>query len=35
MGRAEAFFRLLAKCHPSYARWYDEGRTAEQEGPGE
>jgi hypothetical protein len=29
-GRAETFFRLLAECHPSYARWDEEARTAEE-----
>jgi hypothetical protein len=24
------FFRLLAECHPSLARWYQEGRSAEE-----
>ncbi len=25
--RAETFFRLLAKCHPSYARWYEQNNS--------
>ncbi len=29
-GRAETFFRLLAECHPSLSRWYEEGRSAEE-----
>ncbi|PTL74933.1 Imm52 family immunity protein [Vitiosangium sp. GDMCC 1.1324] len=29
-GRAETFFRLLAECHPSLTRWYEEGRSAEE-----
>ncbi|QRK07311.1 hypothetical protein JQX13_45960 [Archangium violaceum] len=29
-GRAETFFRLLAQCHPSFSRWYEEGRSAEE-----
>ena len=28
--RAEAFFRLLAECHPSFSRWYEEGRSTEE-----
>ncbi len=28
--RAEAFFRLMAECHPSLALWYEEGRSAEE-----
>ncbi|WP_430384333.1 Imm52 family immunity protein [Archangium violaceum] len=28
--RAETFFRLLAQCHPSFSRWYEEGRSAEE-----
>jgi RecB family exonuclease len=28
--RAETFFRLLAECHPSFSRWYEEGRSAEE-----
>jgi hypothetical protein len=25
--RAETFFRLLAECHPSYARWYEQASS--------
>ena len=25
--RAETFFRLLAECHPSYARWYEQNNS--------
>jgi hypothetical protein len=25
--RAETFFRLLAECHPSYARWYEKNNS--------
>jgi hypothetical protein len=25
--RAESFFRLLAECHPSYARWYEQNNS--------
>ncbi|PTL76737.1 immunity 52 family protein [Vitiosangium sp. GDMCC 1.1324] len=25
--RAETFFRLLAECHPSYARWYEKSNS--------
>jgi Immunity protein 52 len=25
--RAETFFRLLAECHPSYARWYEQNKS--------
>lgn len=25
--RAETFFRLLAGCHPSYARWYEQNNS--------
>jgi hypothetical protein len=25
--RAETFFRLLAECHPSYARWYEKTKS--------
>jgi hypothetical protein len=26
--RAETFFRLLAECHPDFARWYEKGSSA-------
>jgi hypothetical protein len=28
--RAEAFLRLLAECHPSFSRWYEEDPSAEE-----
>lgn len=29
--RAELFFRLLAECHPSYARWYEQQDSEDTE----
>jgi hypothetical protein len=29
--RAELFFRLLAQCHPSYARWYEQQDSEDTE----
>jgi hypothetical protein len=26
--RAETFFRLLAECHPDFARWYERAGSA-------
>ncbi|WNG52052.1 hypothetical protein F0U60_54070 [Archangium minus] len=31
--RAELFFRLLAECHPSYARWYEQQDSEAAEVP--
>lgn len=31
--RVELFFRLLAHCHPSYARWYEQQDSEETEAP--
>ncbi|MBM7112247.1 Imm52 family immunity protein [Archangium primigenium] len=28
--RAASFFQLLADCHPSYARWYEQARSPKQ-----
>ena len=28
--RAETFFRLLAECHPSYARWYEKNNSVKK-----
>jgi hypothetical protein len=29
--RAELFFRILAQCHPSYARWYEQQDSEDTE----
>lgn len=28
--RAEAFFRLLAECHPDFAKWHEKGNSARE-----
>lgn len=28
--RAETFFRLMAECHPSYVRWYEQAKSTKQ-----
>lgn len=28
--RAETFFQLLSRCHPSYARWFEQARSTKR-----